>query len=67
MFQHDNAPKKSTKTWFANVGVKELKCAAQSPDVHPTENTWDELDHQLNTRPSHVTSVPDFSNALLTE
>ncbi|MCI4392256.1 hypothetical protein PGIGA_G00143960, partial [Pangasianodon gigas] len=49
------------------VGVEELECPAQSPDLNPTEHLWDELEHRLNPRPPHPTSVPDLTNALVAE
>ncbi|MCJ8738783.1 hypothetical protein PDJAM_G00039710 [Pangasius djambal] len=33
------------KTWCAKIGVEEVKCRAQSPDLKPTEHLWDELDN----------------------
>ncbi|MCI4389300.1 hypothetical protein PGIGA_G00096420 [Pangasianodon gigas] len=56
LFQHNNAPVhkvSSMKTWCVKVGVEELECPAQSPDLNPTEHLWDELEHQLNPRPPH--------------
>ncbi|MCJ8734572.1 hypothetical protein PDJAM_G00236930 [Pangasius djambal] len=47
LLQHDDAPvhkASSMKTWCVKVGVEELKCPAQSPDLNPTE-------HRLHPRP----------------
>ncbi|MCJ8748914.1 hypothetical protein PDJAM_G00170120 [Pangasius djambal] len=54
LFQHDDAPvhkASSMKTWCVKVGVEELECPAQSPDLNPTEHLCDELEHRLNPRP----------------
>lgn len=32
------------KTWFFSVGVEELKYPAQSPELNPTDELWDELE-----------------------
>ncbi|MCJ8737964.1 hypothetical protein PDJAM_G00030120 [Pangasius djambal] len=53
---HDDATvhkASSMKTWCVKVGVEELECPAQSPDLNPTEHLWDELEHRLNPRPPH--------------
>ncbi|MCJ8734651.1 hypothetical protein PDJAM_G00237750 [Pangasius djambal] len=58
----------SMKTWCVKVGVEELECPAQSPDLNPTEHHWDELEHRLHPRPPHIpTSAPDLTNALVVE
>lgn len=41
--------------------------ALQWPDLNPSEQLLDELEHRLRARPSCPTAVPDFTNALLTE
>ncbi|MCI4381354.1 hypothetical protein PGIGA_G00250880 [Pangasianodon gigas] len=66
LFQHDNAPvhkASSMKTWCVKVGVEELECPAQSPDLNPTEHLWDELELETPYPPS----VPDLTNALVAE
>ncbi|MCI4392463.1 hypothetical protein PGIGA_G00146260 [Pangasianodon gigas] len=55
------------KTWFAKFGVGELQCPAKSLDLNPTEHLWDELEHRLHPRPPRPTSVPDLTNALVSE
>ena len=70
LFQHDCAPvhkARSIKTWMREFGVDELDWPAQSPDLNPIEQLWDELEQRLRARPSHPTSVCDLTNALLEE
>ena len=45
-------------------GVDEFDWPAQSPDLSMIENLWDELKWRLRARPSHPTSVCDFTNVL---
>ena len=49
------------------VPVKELDWPAQSPDLNPIENLWDELDRRLRARSSCPTTKSDLTNALLEE
>ena len=70
LFQHDNTPvhkARSTQKWFVEISVEELDCTAQSPDLHPIEHLWDELERRLRARPNHPTSEPDLTNALVAE
>ena len=69
-FQHDNAPvhkARSLQKCFVEIGVEELNWPAQSPDLNPIEHLWDELERQLRARPTRPTSVPNLTNALVTE
>lgn len=34
----------SMKTWFAKVGVEELECPAETPDLNRTEHLYDEFE-----------------------
>ena len=47
--------------------VEGLDRPAQSPDLNPIEHLWDELEHRLRARHNRPTSVPDLTNALVTE
>lgn len=55
------------KTWSANVRVEELVCSTQRPDLNPNEHLWDELEHQMHSRPPLLTSAPDLTDALVTQ
>ena len=47
--------------------MEELDWPAQSPDLIPIKNLWDELERRLRARPNHPTSVPDLSNDFVDE
>ena len=49
-FQEDNAPihtAKIAKKWKNDNDIKSLPWPAQSPDLNPIENLWDELERQI--------------------
>ena len=65
VFQHDNAPlHKARFIWFAEIGVEELDCLAQSPDLIPIKHLCDKLECGLRDRPNRPTSVPDITMLL---
>lgn len=41
--------------------------SGSSPDLNPSKYLWDDVECQLRTRPSHLTSVPHLTNALMIE
>ena len=58
---------RSIQKWFVGISVEELDWPAQSPDLNPFEDFWDELNRRLRTRSNHPTSVLDLTNALVAE
>ena len=58
---------RSIQKCFVKIGVQELDWPAQSPDLNPIEHLWDELEHQLRARPNRPISVPDLTNAFVSE
>ena len=56
--------KASSKTCSDEFGVEEFRWSAQNADLNPTE--LNELECQVRVKLSHLTSVPDLTNAFLT-
>ena len=58
---------RSIQKWFVEIDVEELDWPAQSPNLNPIEHIWAELEHRLQARPNHPTSVFDLTNVLVAE
>lgn len=52
------------KTWFARIGMEELKCPAQIPDFNPAEHLWST---NCAPGPPHLTSKSDLTNTPVAE
>lgn len=66
LLQQDKAPctKQSSERYgLLKIDVEELQWPAQSPDLNPTKNLQDELQHKLRTKPF----CHDLTNALVPE
>ncbi|MCM0158344.1 transposase [Candidatus Nardonella dryophthoridicola] len=52
VFQQDNDPKHTSRLvqeWFQENNVQVLQWPAQSPDLNPIENLWEEVERQIRT------------------
>lgn len=53
IFQQDNDPKHSSRVvqeWFQENNVRVLQWPAQSPDLNPIENLWEEVERGIRTQ-----------------
>jgi hypothetical protein len=58
---------RSVKEWLVDNNVPEIYWPAQSPDLNPTEQLWDELERRLRSRPQLPTSLTALATALQEE
>ena len=59
--------KRGPHKWFEEIGVEELDWPVQSPDLNPNEHFLDVLKRRLRAWPNRPPSVPDLTNALVTQ
>ena len=70
IFQDDNTPCHAsikTKSWKGNNSIEILPWPAQSPDLNPIENLWNELEIRIRKRKSMPKNKNDFFAALKEE
>ena len=68
LFQQANAPVHKRGPYRNGLlRSEELDWPAESTDLNPIEHLWNELECRLRASPNHSTSVPDLTNALMTE
>ncbi len=60
-FWWDNDPKHKSRLcqeWLLYRVSHSITPLAQSPDLNPIENLWDEVDHRVHERP--ISSIPEL-------
>jgi transposase len=69
-FMQDNAPihnSKFTKTFLQKKGITAMKWPAQSPDLNPIENIWNQLKIALDKRRPRVKNEDELIEAMQEE
>jgi len=70
IFQDDNAPchaSNKTKKWKEDNSIERLPWPAQSPDLNPIENLWNELEKRIRNHRPMPKNKNEFFAALQTE
>ena len=67
VFQHDNArphTAHATVDFLANQNLTVLPWPSKSPDLNPTEHSWDDLDRRVHSRQPAPQTLQELMQAL---